>query len=71
MSNYPLNSLISLRLYQIINLQQNGVDCGVWVLAQIEALLRGYRAVGWTVTDMPNYRNRLAELAFVNFPPDP
>ncbi|KAF9231589.1 hypothetical protein BU15DRAFT_90869 [Melanogaster broomeanus] len=43
-------------------LQTNGHDCGIWVLATIAAVLRGYDATGLKETDMPAFRHYLRAL---------
>ncbi|KAG6369442.1 hypothetical protein JVT61DRAFT_14860 [Boletus reticuloceps] len=39
--------------------QSNGYDCGVWVLAQIAAVLRGAHVTNLTENDMPAFRRHL------------
>jgi hypothetical protein len=42
--------------------QTNDFDCGVWVLAGIAAMLRGYHVTGFAETDMATIRNYIANL---------
>jgi hypothetical protein len=42
--------------YQVDCLQTNGYDCGVWVLASIAAVLRGFDVTGFSETDIPWFR---------------
>jgi hypothetical protein len=42
--------------YQVDRLQTNGYDCGVWVLASIAAVLRGFDVMGFSETDIPWFR---------------
>jgi hypothetical protein len=42
--------------------QTNGFDCGVWVLAQIMALLRGYDCTGLTEVDITAFRFYVSHL---------
>ncbi|KAK0457238.1 uncharacterized protein EV420DRAFT_1549515 [Desarmillaria tabescens] len=37
-------------------IQHNGYDCGVWVLSQIRAVLRGYRQTAITESDISKFR---------------
>jgi Ulp1 family protease len=37
----------------------NGYDCGVWVLASIAAVLRGFDVTGFGEVDMPWFRQFL------------
>lgn len=41
--------------------QTNGFDCGLWVLATIAAVLRGYDATGLTEGDMTRFREVLLD----------
>lgn len=41
--------------------QTNGVDCGLWVLATITAILRGYHAAGLAEGDMSRFRTLLLD----------
>ncbi|KIJ58397.1 hypothetical protein HYDPIDRAFT_34233 [Hydnomerulius pinastri MD-312] len=40
-------------------IQTNGIDCGLWVLAQLAALLRGYDITGLQEIDMAAFRQYL------------
>jgi Ulp1 family protease len=37
-------------------LQTNGYDCGVWVLASVAAVLRGFDVTGFSEPDIPWFR---------------
>ncbi|KIK14419.1 hypothetical protein PISMIDRAFT_117052, partial [Pisolithus microcarpus 441] len=39
--------------------QTNGYDCGLWVLAQIAAMLRGYKITGLREEDMIRFQRFL------------
>ncbi|KIJ57551.1 hypothetical protein HYDPIDRAFT_104107, partial [Hydnomerulius pinastri MD-312] len=39
--------------------QTNGFDCGLWVLAQIAAVLRGFDITGLQEGDMASFRQYL------------
>ncbi|EJD34108.1 cysteine proteinase [Auricularia subglabra TFB-10046 SS5] len=41
-------------------IQQNHDDCGIWIIAQVEAMLRGYKTFAWRHAEMANYRRCLA-----------
>jgi hypothetical protein len=43
-------------LYQVHTLQTNDYDCGVWVLAAIAAVLRGYHVTALAEHDMRWWR---------------
>lgn len=43
-------------------LQHNGVDCGVWVLAVVAAVLRGYRMTSVSEKEMGQLRTLLHDL---------
>jgi hypothetical protein len=45
--------------YQVDRLQTNGHDCGVWVLASVAAVLRGFDVTGFSEADMPWFRQFL------------
>ncbi len=47
-------------------MQNNGYDCGVWVLACIAALLRGFHAVRLTSDQIAVFRTRLLALIYAN-----
>ena len=47
---------------QVKPLQSNGYDCGLWVLAQIMAVLRGYDITNLHEGDMPEFRRYLQSL---------
>lgn len=51
-------------LLQTHSVQTNGHDCGLWVLAWIAAILRGYETVASCVDEnlMPTWRNVLGHL---------
>jgi hypothetical protein len=44
---------------QIHTMQTNGVDCGLWVLAAIAAVLRGYQVTALCEGDMVAFRELL------------
>jgi len=44
---------------QLEPLQSNGYDCGLWVLAQIAAVLRGYDITNLCEGDMRGFRHYL------------
>ncbi|KAI0628590.1 hypothetical protein C8Q77DRAFT_1067705 [Trametes polyzona] len=46
-------------------LQTNAVDCGVWVLACIAALLQGYDGVGLTEQQLSEFRCRMTALVLL------
>lgn len=39
--------------------QSNNYDCGLWVLAQMTAVLRGFEITGLYENDMPAFRHYL------------
>ncbi|KZP30810.1 hypothetical protein FIBSPDRAFT_1038058 [Athelia psychrophila] len=41
------------------SVQTNNHDCGIWVLASIAAVLKGFHTTGLTETDMPGFRRWL------------
>jgi Ulp1 family protease len=43
-------------------IQKNGYDCGVWVLAGIAAVLRGYHIMDFIDDDMSWFRTFVAGL---------
>ncbi|KAI0706515.1 hypothetical protein C8Q76DRAFT_629740 [Earliella scabrosa] len=43
-------------------LQTNGVDCGVWSLAFVAALLRGYESISISENDISKFRARLLNI---------
>lgn len=45
----------------MIRRQSNGVDCGLWVLANIVAVLHGYHATGVDESQMTDVRRLLLE----------
>ena len=49
-------------MMQSRRLQSNGYDCGVWVLACIAALLRGYETIDISEKDVGKFRARLLGL---------
>jgi Ulp1 family protease len=51
--------LCFLSLSQVHQMQSNGVDCGLWVLATIAASLRGFHVTGLTEEDMCDLRATL------------
>jgi Ulp1 family protease len=54
---------VSLLLFQILPIQTNEYDCGVWVLTSIVAILRGYHVSGVNEDFMESMRQYLAALA--------
>ena len=40
-------------------MQKNGVDCGLWVLATISAVLRGFHVAKLVEEDMVHFRTLL------------
>ncbi|KAI0676695.1 hypothetical protein C8Q78DRAFT_960079 [Trametes maxima] len=51
-------------------LQHNGWDCGVWILACIGAILRGYHTVELSQEGIAEYRSRLAALVYTMTTPE-
>ena len=51
-STYKINNTFADN-HQVDCLQTNGYDCGVWVLASIAAVLRGFDVTGFSKTDIP------------------
>ncbi|KAI0694292.1 hypothetical protein C8T65DRAFT_711030 [Cerioporus squamosus] len=47
-------------------MQTNGYDCGVWVLACIAAVLRGFHSVSLAEKDIAEFRGRLLALVLQN-----
>lgn len=43
-------------------MQNNGYDCGVWVLAQIFAMFKGFGLTAFAEEDLPAFRLYLASL---------
>jgi len=43
-------------------MQTNGYDCGLWVLAQVAAVLRGYDITNLREEDMGGFRQYLQSL---------
>lgn len=43
-------------------LQNNGYDCGVWVLAAMTAVFRGYQTVNISEADVSKFRELLLHL---------
>jgi len=52
----------STKLLQLEPLQSNGYDCGLWVLAQIAAVLRGYDITNMREDNMHSFRRYLQSL---------
>ena len=52
----------SFNKIQVKPLQFNGYDCGLWVLAQITAVLRGYDITNLREGDMPEFCHYLQSL---------
>jgi Ulp1 family protease len=48
-------------------MQTNGVDCGLWVLAAIAAMLRGYQVTAFREGDMVAFRELLYN--YISLPP--
>ena len=44
---------------QSLPLQMNSYDCGVWVLATVAAVLRGFDATGLKEVEMADFRHYL------------
>ena len=47
---------------QLKSRQTNSYDCGVWILAQMAAVLRGYDVTGIKEHDMVSFRHFLRVL---------
>ena len=47
-------------------LQTNSYDCGVWVLACIAAILRGYTSVKLSAEEITDFRERVLGLVYVS-----
>ncbi|KAI0694788.1 hypothetical protein C8Q76DRAFT_634071 [Earliella scabrosa] len=58
--------------FRLLNdpLQTNGHDCGVWVLACIASLLRGFECVSCSELDIGRFRSRLLTLVLQNTHPE-
>lgn len=73
---YPLvvsepNALYGFITFPLIHdqehcLQDNFVDCGVWILACMTAVLQGYTSVSLGTQDLEEYRRRLLALVYTN-----
>ena len=55
-------------LSQTRALQTNGYDCGLWVLATVAAVFRGYDATGLTEGDMLAFWYYLHSLCVLSIP---
>jgi hypothetical protein len=53
---------LTISYFQIDVIQKNGYDCGLWVLAGIAAVLRGYDVTDFLDEDMPWFRRFVAGL---------
>ena len=51
-----------LTRFQLSAVQTNAIDCGLWVLAQIIAVLRGFDATNLAQRDMPAFREYIRNL---------
>ena len=51
-----------MAIFKVDILQSNTYDCGLWVLAGITAILRGFDITGLEEADMPWFRKYLAGL---------
>ncbi|KAJ8474914.1 hypothetical protein ONZ45_g15786 [Pleurotus djamor] len=52
-----------------VALQQNSSDCGLWVVATVASVLRGYDLPGLQEKDMPTFRKVCLALLLANVPP--
>ena len=59
---FPLYNHLYHAMFQILRLQNNGYDCGVWVLAAMIAVLHGRHVMGVHEVDIGNLRHYLSVL---------
>jgi len=54
--------MIGLMYTKTEPIQSNGYDCGLWILAQMAAVLRGFDVTALQENDMPTFRRYLRVL---------
>ncbi|KAH7043368.1 hypothetical protein BKA62DRAFT_780517 [Auriculariales sp. MPI-PUGE-AT-0066] len=60
----------NLVLATSVRVQSNVVDCGLWAIANIAAIIRGYRVTGLQEVEMTRFRQLVHGVICAHIPPD-
>ena len=58
------NAESDIDVVKVSRLQENGYDCGVWILACLSAVLRGYTSVHISSSNIAEFRQRIFGLIY-------